>query len=130
MSNVLWLPLVLGMVMSAYITYRTIANVRLRAIVAFVVVAAVFALMYVPELASDWSWIGVRTTDFVGYVLGESWLSQLWLIAVVVDLIRRFTRTQIREAGWIGTVLDVIAGLGLLWLFWSFITGHPINAFG
>lgn len=101
----------------------------MRAIAVLIVLIAIFSLTYVPELSGEYAIFGTRITDFVAYVLGEGWLSQVWLTAIVLDAIKRFTRTQIREAEWIGLALDAIVILGFAWLFWSFITGHPIRAF-
>jgi hypothetical protein len=130
MSNVLWFPLVLGILLSAYIAYRTHDRVRRRAIGACAAVVAAFSLTYVPELSGEYAIFGTRITDFVAYTIGEGSLSQVWLSAIVVDAIRRFTRTRVGEVGWLGWMLDATVILGFAWVFWSFITGHPIEAFG
>lgn len=130
MSNVLWLPLVAGMLDSAYIAWRTVGRVRIRGIIAFVAVGALFSLVYVPELVGGWVALGLRISDFVAYVLGEGWLSVVWLAAMVLTAIRRFTKTRIWESERVALVLDGVVVLGFAWIFWSFITGHPMKAFG
>jgi hypothetical protein len=99
MSNVLWLPLVFGMLLSLWITFRTEEAVKSRAIIAFFALLIAFLILYVPQLmvptvVSSLTTLGLRATDFVGYILGEGWLSQIWLSSLIVDGIISWTKHE------------------------------------
>jgi len=130
LSNVLFWPLVAGMLFSLYIAERTReSSVWNRATMAFLVLLSAFVTLYIPQLVKPYFGDGVlviaaRFTDFVAYRSGEGWLSQLWLISPVVDGVKIWTKTRIWESRELKWLLHAIVILGFLWLALSFIFGQ------
>jgi len=136
LSDVLFWPLVAGMLFSLYIAKRTReSSVRNRATMAFLTLLSAFAILHIPQLVKPYFGGGVlviaaRFTDYVAYLSGEGWLSQIWLISPVVDGVKIWTKTRIWESRELKWLLHAIVILGFLWLALSFIVGQPGRAFG
>jgi hypothetical protein len=128
-----------GIVYSLGIAFLTkTTTVKSRATIMFIALLIVFLILYVPQsmvpfvgssLATSLVTLGLRVTDFVGYIMGEGWLSQIWLILLIVNGITYWTRTRKREARVLKNLLYVIFILGILLILCSFLIGHPIKAF-
>jgi len=135
LSDVLWLPLVIGIILSFLIARRTRDRVQLKATIAFGILVIVFAVLYLSDLASQFVGrqvvaSGVGLTDAIGYVFGEGWLSTVVLTSMIVNGLRRWTGTLIWESKVLADILDIIVLAGFGWLLWSFATGHPSRVFG
>jgi hypothetical protein len=122
MSNVLFWPLLLGMVLAVIILWRADSPwVRARAVLMFLLYPFILILLYFPSyLALQPSLLatfGTSFTDGVAYFSGEELLGQLWLASLIADFTIGFTRTRVGILRNIQQVLDFAVYAGIVVIF-------------
>jgi len=108
--------------------------VQAKAVLVFMLLFIAFILLCVPDLVeyreAPIQVFDRRLNQFIAYVFGEGWLSQLWLTSLIVGPAIRFTRARIVEKKVLTYLLGFLVIVSLVWVFFSFIFGQPMKALG
>jgi hypothetical protein len=124
-SDILLLPLLLGLVMSLGIVARARSwwPVRIKAILAFVLYLFSLGVLYFPSnppmnvAFATLTSLGTSFSSAVAYFCGEELWGQLWLCSLVAEFTIGFTRTRIKILGNVLHLLDLAVYVGIITIF-------------
>lgn len=123
-------PLVINIIHGWWISRRTTGAVRTRAWVITGALAVGFVLLYIPGLLVPASKVATFTagaTGIVEYFAGKDWFGQLWVTALLAEVVNDWTATRIWESEDFTFVLRLFVIFGAAWIGYSFLIGHPLG---